>query len=481
MQCVACRAVYSNALDACPRCKKLKTPALVAPEMEQSTGITHAEVKVVPSIDSVGDVPAVQTSVEASTLIAFPRAGRSAAHPPWRKELSERVREIQLKRAREAALEAEQAALCEAAPPLNEPSAAAEGEETPLPLGLVPPRNDAPPLNPLVAAALRRIERARQPRPASSPSPLSVPRAPASSSGGGAAIAVARVVKERYQPETDRVIAPDRTILEPRPATATEFVSAPVEKPDKPTDTVRTSSLVAVRPSPSTKPVPPTPPIKDESSTTPARAVHNHQKPDLIAPPTHAPPTAFTHTVEAVAEIVTEPVQSKPVPRRVVAEVIDDAVLERREAERQAATAKSVGEDDIDRAPLVSRVVGSIIDLIAISLLASPFAAIIELTNGNWTDLRVAASMGGIFVIIMFLYLTGSVALAGRTWGMSLVSLRPVDANTALAPTIGQCIRRSLVYMLSLAAFGLGLLYAILDPSGRAAHDRLSGTTVIRD
>jgi uncharacterized RDD family membrane protein YckC len=74
--------------------------------------------------------------------------------PEWRKELSERVREVQEKRAREAAREAAEAERqrIEAAA-INPPQ-----------LELLPPA-PMPAMNPLVAAALKRIERAHQTAP----------------------------------------------------------------------------------------------------------------------------------------------------------------------------------------------------------------------------------------------------------------------------------------------------------------------------
>src|SRR4029078_12367280 len=82
-----------------------------------------------------------------STLIEFPGVSRHSM-PEWRKELSERVREVQEKRAREAAREAERQRV-EAA--INPPQ-----------LELLPP-TQMPAMNPLVVAALKRIERAHQP------------------------------------------------------------------------------------------------------------------------------------------------------------------------------------------------------------------------------------------------------------------------------------------------------------------------------
>lgn len=80
--------------------------------------------------------------------------------PEWRKELSERVREVQEKRAREAAREA--AAEAE--------RQRIEAKVNPPQLELLPPA-PMPAINPLVAAALKRIERAHQPAPPESRQP----------------------------------------------------------------------------------------------------------------------------------------------------------------------------------------------------------------------------------------------------------------------------------------------------------------------
>jgi len=93
-----------------------------------------------------------------STLIEFPRAGRNSM-PEWRKELSERVREVQEKRARETAREAAQAERERLAAAIDPPQ-----------LELLPPAQ-VPAMNPLVAAALKRIERAHQTAPPESRQP----------------------------------------------------------------------------------------------------------------------------------------------------------------------------------------------------------------------------------------------------------------------------------------------------------------------
>jgi uncharacterized RDD family membrane protein YckC len=160
--------------------------------------------------------------------------------------------------------------------------------------------------------------------------------------------------------------------------------------------------------------------------------------------------------------------------------VVDDATLAQLEAE---TAQQESAQDELydDRAPVVARVTACAIDFLVVAFASSPFAAVIELTNGNWHDPRVAGSMGAIVLIVMFLYLTASTALAGRTWGMSVLSLRAVDADTGLQPTTKQAIARAFFYMLSLAAFGLGVIYALFDVEGRTAHDHFSGTAVVQE
>jgi uncharacterized RDD family membrane protein YckC len=88
----------------------------------------------------------------ASRLIAFPGTSRSV--PEWRKQLSQRVREVQEKKAREAAEElaaAQEAGLVSCAMPSGQ-------------LELVPDLEQTV-MNPIVSKALERLERARKSDP----------------------------------------------------------------------------------------------------------------------------------------------------------------------------------------------------------------------------------------------------------------------------------------------------------------------------
>lgn len=401
MQCPSCRAVYSNGLSLCPRCQ---TPA-VEPSLEAQTALPEtqpAEEAAMPTVEAEA-APMVMTDEElanepapaappVSTLLEFPGVSRNK--PQWRKELSERVREIQERRAREAA----------------EASVQPITQATPAPqLGLVP-QPDSPVVNPIVVAALKRIERARQQTPATR------------SRGGGAATAVARVAEEQYHSAENQELELGALDL---PVSEAEQLAE-----EKPVEVARERTLVVVPPAPQLKA-----PIEDN-------------------------------------EVVTRPASKKVFVEKILGDLdLDEAI----------PNTIPAAEPYDDRAPMVARVVGSLIDLLVVAFASSPFAAIIELTNGNWSDIRVLASMGGIIVTIMFLYLAASTALAGRTWGMSLLSIRVADTATALPPTTKQSVGRAILYMSSLALFGLGILYALFDAEGRTAHDCFSGTVVVKE
>ena len=443
MQCVVCGGSYSGSLETCPHCPTTTNaaPADAAPSPEKKSmpTSTSQERKTKATSKDASDAKGAATAAASatSTLIEFPGV---PPKPQWRKELSERVREIQQRRALEAAREME----ASAPSPQNDytqisATVDATGETTDTngapPLGLVPPPPEAPQPNPLVVAALKRIERARQSNP---PPPMSR----SSRGGGAAAAAVAHCVEEDYQAAPEHALVQGQA-ASPAPHAQAEG-AAVADRVEKPNEAARTAPPLA------------------------------------IVPPA---PAASTKTTE-------ENAAARARTRRHIPVVADDGALSQIEAQMHAAvlaknhavpsaTTESTPLDD--HAPVAKRIAGGFIDLLVVAFASTPFAAIIELTNGNWSDVRVAASMGGIVVVLMFLYLMAATALAGRTWGMHLVSLRTVDAATGMSPTTGQCVRRALGYMLSLATLGLGLLYALFDAEGRAAHDHLSGTIVIAD
>jgi uncharacterized RDD family membrane protein YckC len=121
--------------------------------------------------------------------------------PEWRKELSERVREVQEKRAREAASEAAEAERQRVESAINPPQ-----------LELLPPAQ-MPAMNPLVVAALKRIERAHQPAPAES-------RQPRTTLATAVAYAPEREendMSETVSPDQQLAFQPELPVAEPPP------------------------------------------------------------------------------------------------------------------------------------------------------------------------------------------------------------------------------------------------------------------------
>jgi len=116
------------------------------------------------------------------SLIEFPGLNRSSL-PEWRKELGERVREAQEKRAQKALREAAEIA-----------SLFSELEPKAAPTLELLPQAEIAPMNPLVVAALRRIERAH------------------SQPGGNAAAAIALAYEE--QPTLDLNTTPDNCVID---------------------------------------------------------------------------------------------------------------------------------------------------------------------------------------------------------------------------------------------------------------------------
>ncbi|HYE16650.1 MAG TPA: RDD family protein, partial [Pyrinomonadaceae bacterium] len=382
-------------------------------------------------------------------------------------------REIQQRRAREAALEAEAAG---AAAGRQEGAGADEefddaavttskAPETGKQLGLVPPPPEAPEMNPIVAAALARVERAR--------SQAASQRVTRGGSHRGGAAAAARVVEEEFE-QLPRAAARAEQALQARDESlrAPAMRSTPAPKPEAgEVPPPRSSGLTVVPPKPEAATAPPAAEALAAPKSETVQA-------GSVAPAAPAAKEDESQAPTAPAQTA-EQSEAKPRPRH-IAGVIDDNWLERNGTEiLPKVTAVQASADD--RAPRWRRFVAGVIDLFVVAFIAAPFAAAIELTISNWGDDRVAGSMAGIVLILMFLYHTCSVALAGRTWGMSLLSLHAVDARKASVPRTGQCVRRAIFFILSLLTFGLGLLYSFFDAEGRTAHDLLSGTVVVKE
>jgi uncharacterized RDD family membrane protein YckC len=145
MRCPSCGALYGDNLEE-SELRSIVEPSASGPEAQSHQRGSYGRESLKSA--AANDVEPEKYAKQTSRLIEFPGISRSSV-PQWREDLSERVREVQERRAREAALEAEEA----------ERRGQEETAEFSPQLELLT-QVEALPVNPLVAAALRRIERA---------------------------------------------------------------------------------------------------------------------------------------------------------------------------------------------------------------------------------------------------------------------------------------------------------------------------------
>lgn len=365
-----------------------------------------------------------------STLIEFPG---SRDVPEWRKQLSKRVREVQERKAREAAEElaaAQEAGLVSCALPSGQ-------------LELVPDLEN-PVVNPIVSKALERIERARRAdyspthRTAAAFAPALDPQVEAfDPTGVGDAPAV----------ETKRkltVVASPQPIVEPIENVTEELIAADSIEPDLET-------------------------IAPESMALDTAVVESNVIESIAVESTVGDPQIDIEVDEQGTRIDRKPVR-----------VISDNDVALSYLENCLSVPALDTDTRTDIPGLTRRFFSGIVDLILIAVMVSPAAAAIHYSGSNWADPKTIGIMAGIAAATMFAYLTICTAMTGRTLAMRMFRTRTIDLRTGLIPTGGQSITRALTYVFSFALLGLGIAYAMVDPDGRAVHDRLSKTIVIR-
>jgi uncharacterized RDD family membrane protein YckC len=362
------------------------------------------------------EIESAEDSKKTSTLIEFPG---SRSVPEWRKQLSKRVREVQERKAREAAEElaaAQEAGLVSCALPSGQ-------------LELVPDLEN-PVVNPIVSKALERLERAR---------------------------------RTDYSPShrTAAAVAPALT-PEAEALAATEVIDAPVVESRR--------KLTMVAP-------PPEPVVEPEAITEQFIAV------DSIEPTVESTVAesivAEAIVAETPIEIEVEPRSSATRDRKPIRVISDnDIALSYLETCLSVPALDTDTRTDIPG--LTRRFFSGIVDLILIAVMVSPAAAAIHYSGSNWAEPRTIGIMSGITAVTIFAYVTICTAMTGRTLAMRMFRMRTIDLRTGLIPTGGQSVTRAITYVFSFALLGLGLAYALIDPDKRAVHDRFSKTIVVR-
>lgn len=179
-----------------------------------------------------------------------------------------------------------------------------------------------------------------------------------------------------------------------------------------------------------------------------------------------------------VAETGTE---IPPVPEKTV------AVTEKTASDTVPAATETAAEEPLaaaetdDLASFALRFNSGVFDLIigsfASLVLLSPFM----LLGGNWFSVSGLIAFAATCAIVMFIYLTTTLGLFGKSFGMHLFALELIDFESDEYPSFHQAAVSSSLYLVSLSFGGLGFITALFDEDRRAVHDLVSGTLVVRE
>jgi uncharacterized RDD family membrane protein YckC len=148
---------------------------------------------------------------------------------------------------------------------------------------------------------------------------------------------------------------------------------------------------------------------------------------------------------------------------------------------------EEVFEDEIeaeeieDLAPFAMRFNAGLFDLIIGSFLSFVVLTPFMITSGSWFTKAGFLAFSATCAVVMFIYMTVSIGLYGRTFGMRIFSLEVVDIEGEEYPSIHQAAVSSCLYLLSLALGGIGFLTLPFNPEKRAVHDLVSGTIVVKE
>jgi uncharacterized RDD family membrane protein YckC len=105
----------------------------------------------------------------------------------------------------------------------------------------------------------------------------------------------------------------------------------------------------------------------------------------------------------------------------------------------------------------------------------------IVIAGGNWFSLSGLAAFAGVLATVMFIYMTLSIGMYGKTLGMRMFGLELIDAEENDYPTFHQAAVHSAVFLLTLPLLGAGFLPMIFNEEQRAAHDLAAGTIIVTE
>ena len=136
--------------------------------------------------------------------------------------------------------------------------------------------------------------------------------------------------------------------------------------------------------------------------------------------------------------------------------------------------------DSEGRLILLSRTLSGLVDLVLIFF----FATLFLIAADYFADTPVLSSMSlvnfaGLSLMIYFFYSLFFLGTNSQTIGMMTTGLRVTGVKENHV-SMGQVLRRSVIFLVSLFGLGIGLLMGLFNRDCRCLHDTLSGTCIIR-
>ncbi len=147
--------------------------------------------------------------------------------------------------------------------------------------------------------------------------------------------------------------------------------------------------------------------------------------------------------------------------------------------------------DALERAPAAVRALAGLVDLLVLGTIDGAIVyltlRVLELPLADVRSLP-AVPLGVFLLLLNGGYLAVFTAAGGQTIGKMLVRIKVVaepsqdvePGRTGVRVTLGASVLRATAYLVSLMPAGLGFAAILFDSDGRALHDRLAETRVVK-
>jgi uncharacterized RDD family membrane protein YckC len=140
----------------------------------------------------------------------------------------------------------------------------------------------------------------------------------------------------------------------------------------------------------------------------------------------------------------------------------------------------SPAEPGEDRLILLTRTLSGLVDLILVTLCAGLLILAVDILEGIEVLDTVSLIHYGLLLLLMyFVYSIFFLGIAGQTIGMMITDVRMIGDSSEHVP-LSRILLRCIVFVVGVAAAGIGLLWGCFDREARCLHDRASRTRIIR-